>query len=152
MPSAPARESALPASFAAVVTDVFAGARDADLTASKVAERATRALERLSVHLAQLVGELGIHALMARSAALSSTAIPWLANTIPTVAPTDARPWASLEAAMASRDPQEISDGFSTLLSNFVWLLGRLIGEGLVAHLLRDAWPEVPPPGGKESP
>lgn len=122
--------------------DLLAGASDDDITSARVAAQATRALERLVQHLAQLVGARGVHALLARSAALSSSTSPWLANTIPPAPAADAESLATLRAAMERQDPTAIRDGLSTLLSNFVWLLGRLIGAGLVAQLLHDVPPE----------
>jgi hypothetical protein len=118
--------------------------------ASQVAASAVQTLEHLTGHLAQLIGEAGVRALLARSAALASATFPWLAGTIPSV-PPPGEPLAALRAAMADQDPRAISDGLGRLLSNFVELFGRLIGERLVAHLLHDVWPEVFPQVPKES-
>jgi len=139
------RASVVPESFGAATQKLLASAGgDGDDAASKMAARAVEAIERLTQHLAQLVGETGVRALLARSVAVSTTTFPWLASTIPIVRPGDA-PWASLRAALERQDPRTIHEAFGTLLSTFVKLLGRLIGEGLVAHLLHDIWPEVFP-------
>jgi hypothetical protein len=137
-------------SFGAVAQKILAGTGDDDGGASKVAARAVQAVEQLTQHLAQLVGETGVRALLARSVALSSETFPWLAGTISIVRPGDS-PWASLRAAMEKQDPRTISEGFCVLLSTFVGLLGRLIGEPLVAHLLHDVWPEAFPYAVKEA-
>jgi hypothetical protein len=87
----------------------------------------------------------------ARSAALSSATYPWLAKTIPIVAPTES-PWGALRVAMEQQDPRAIGEGFVALLSTFFELLGRLIGDGLVKRVLHDVWPDVVTRVVKEAP
>ena len=111
-------------------------------SSAQVAAGAVHACERLTYHLARLIGEIGIRTLLARSVALTSARFPWLANTVPGTAPADA-PWASLGTAMELQDPHTASEAFVDLLSGFVGLLERLIGEGLVMRLLQEVWPEV---------
>lgn len=123
--------------LAAAVRELVAGD-----SPTRVAAGAVHACEQLTRHLARIVGEIGIRTLLARSAALTSARFPWLVNTIPANAPADA-PWASLRSAMELQDPPTASEAFVDLLSTFVDLLGRLIGEGLVARLLQEVWPEV---------
>ena len=137
-------------SFGAVAKKLLAGAGDDDAAPLKVAARVVQAVEQLTQHLAQLVGETGVRALLARSVALSSATFPWLAGSVPIVRPADS-PWASLRAAMENQDPRTISEAFSELLSTFVGLLERLIGDRVVAHLLHDVWPEVFPHAVKET-
>lgn len=133
----------------AVAKQLLASAGD-DATPSKLAAHAVQTLEHVTHHLSQLVGEAGVRAVFARSAALSSATHPWLAKTIPIVAPTDS-PWGALRVAMEQQDPRAIRDGFIALLSTFFELLGRLIGEGLVQRLLHDVWPDVVPQAVKEA-
>jgi hypothetical protein len=137
-------------SFGALAQKILVGTGDDDGGASKVAARAVQAVDHLTRHLAQLVGETGVRALLARSVALSSATFPWLTGTIPIVGLGDS-PWASLRAAMEKQDPGTISEGFRVLLSTFVGLLGRLIGEGFVARLLHDVWPQDFPYAAKET-
>jgi hypothetical protein len=111
-------------------------------SSTHVAAGAVRACEQLTYHLARLVGEVGIRTLIARSVALTCVRVPWLANTVPGTAPAES-PWASLRTAMELQDPHTASEAFVDLLSTFVELLGRLIGEGLVVRLLQEVWPEV---------
>lgn len=113
-----------------------------DAAPSQISALAARAIEQLTHHLAQFVGEAGVRALLARSAALASAQYPWLADTLSITTPVD-DPWASLRAAMEQQDPRAIRDGFVALLSIFVELLGRLIGESLVWRLLDDVWPAL---------
>jgi hypothetical protein len=122
-----------------------------DAAPSKLAAHVVQTIEQLTHHLTQVVGETGVRAIFARSAALTSAAYPWLARTIPIVAPTDS-PWGALRVAMEQQDPSAIRDGFIALLSTFIELLGKLIGAGLVQRLLHDVWPDVVPQAVKETP
>lgn len=117
---------------------------------TRVAADAVQACERLSQHFARIIGEIGTHALLARSAVLTSARFPWLAGAIPRTASADS-PWAALRAAMEQQEPQVASDAFVDLLSTFIELLGRLIGDGLAARLLHELWPELFPHGAKET-
>jgi len=127
-----------------VKPDLRAAARQllAGDSSTQVAASAVRACEQLTYHLARLVGEVGIRTLIARSVVLTCARFPWLANTVPGTVSAES-PWASLRAAMELQDPQIASEAFVDLLSTFVELLGRLIGEGLVVRLLHEVWPEV---------
>ncbi len=145
----PKPDPAMPRSFGGVAKLLLAGAGDDDGAPTKVAARAVQAFENLTQHLAELLGEPAVRAVLARSVALSTATFPWLANTIPIFTPAESA-WASLRAAMERQDPRTICDGFGVLLSTFVGLLERLIGEELVARLLHDTWPEVFPHGVKE--
>jgi hypothetical protein len=109
---------------------------------SQVAALAVRALDQLTRHLAPLIGETGVRALLARSAALSGATYPWLAATVPAPPTTDTA-WDALRAAIEQQDVEVARDAFVALLSTFVALLGRLIGDGLVQGLLHDIWPDV---------
>lgn len=111
-------------------------------SSTEVAIRAVHACDELSVHFGRLVGTLGVSTLLARSAVLASARFPWLANTISRTAPADPS-WSALSAALARQDPQAAAEGFAELVMRFVGLLSRMIGEGLVAHLLHEVWPEL---------
>ena len=105
---------------------------------SNVAERAAQACERFTRHLARLLGESGAHLLMRRSVVLASSQFPWLAGALTS---NDLR--SALRTAMEQQDPEAIADAFVAVLSAYVGLLERLIGEGLVARQLDDVWPTV---------
>lgn len=137
----------------AVTSDVAATARKLVATdlATSVAAGTVQACEQLSRHLARIVGEMGVRTLLARSATLTSARFPWLASAIPRTAAASS-PWAALGAAMESQDPQTASDAFVDLLATFIDLLGRLIGDALVARLLHELWPEVFPSPDKGPP
>lgn len=120
-------------------------------SAARVAADAVQACEQLSQHLARIIGEIGVRALLARSAALTSARFPWLTSAIPRTASADS-PWAALRVAMESQDPQTASEAFVDLLATFIELLGRLIGDALVARLLHELWPELFPFPAKAPP
>ena len=132
----------------AVAKQLFAEAGD-DPTPRQLSALAVEAFEQVTRHLSSLVGELGVRALLARSAARSSLTFGWLAGTIPVTAPVDA-PWEVLRKAFAQQDPRTLRDGFIELLSMFLDALGMLIGEGMVRRLLHDVWLEAFPSAVKE--
>jgi hypothetical protein len=116
-----------------------------------VAAEAVQSCEQLSQHLARIIGEIGVRTLLARSATLTSARFPWLASALPRTASAGS-PWAALRVAMESQDPQTASDAFADLLATFIELLGRLIGDALVARLLHELWPELFPSPAKAPP
>ena len=118
---------------------------------SRVAAEAVQACEQLSRHLARVVGEIGTRTLLARSAALTSAGFPWLASALPRTASADS-PWVALRAAMELQEPHTAVEAFVDLLLTFIELLGRLIGDALVARLLQEVWPELFPPAVKGTP
>ena len=119
--------------------------------ATSVGAGAVHACEQLSQHLARIIGEMGVRTLLSRSATLTSARFPWLASAIPRTAAAIS-PWAALGAAMESQDPQTASDAFVDLLATFIELLGRLIGDALVARLLQELWPDLFLPTAKGPP
>jgi hypothetical protein len=127
-----------------VTSDLAATARKlvAGDSAARVTADAVQACEQLSQHLARIVGEIGVRVLLARSATLTSARFPWLASAIPRTASADS-PWAALKEALELQDPHAASEAFADLLATFIELLGRLIGDALVARLLHELWPEL---------
>ena len=119
-------------------------------SSKQVAERAAHACERLAKHLSRLLGETGVHMLLERSVVLASARFPWL-RTTGDVEQTENR-CSSLRHAMEQQDPGSITDAFVELLTTFVGLLQRLIGDGLVARLLNEVWPAVFVPAAKDTP
>jgi len=105
-------------------------------SSKQIADRATQACERLSQHLSRLLGEAGVGMLWERSIVLASVAYPWLAA-------AKSRDIAAFNTAMASQSPDAAIDAFVAVLSSFVGLLERLIGEGLVQRQLDEVWPGV---------
>lgn len=114
----------------------------------QVAERAVQACEQLAKHLSRLLGETGVHMLLDRSIVLASARFPWLR-----AAPAEQmESLSALRHAMAQQDSASIADAFVEVLSTFVGLLQRLIGDGLVERLLNELWPAVFVPAVKDTP
>ncbi len=108
-------------------------------TSASVAARAIATLEKLTHHMARLVGEDGILAIFRRAIALSARRVSWLATARVPVDP----PWEALRAAIGERATAEAIDGFAVLVADLVELLGRFIGDDLVARLMSEIWPGV---------
>ena len=107
-------------------------------SSNQLAERAAHACAGFTHHLARLVGNTGAQLLFRRSIVLASPQIPWLAAAL---APDDTV--SALRDAMEHQDPESITEAFVAVLTAFVGLLERLIGESLVARQLDDVWPTV---------
>ena len=106
-----------------------------DQTSSKeVADRATQACERLAKHFSRVLGETGVAMLLERSIMVASAEYPWLVA-------ARSRDLTAFRAAMESQKPDVATAAFVAVLSAFVGLLERLIGEGLVHRLLDEVWP-----------
>jgi hypothetical protein len=113
---------------------------------AQIAARAVEACERLSRHLARLLGEAGILALFNRSLMLTRARFPWIANAVGTAGSQPGEsPWTPLRLSMELQEPHAAVEAYADLLLTFVRLLGRLIGDQLVSHLLQEVWPDVFP-------
>jgi hypothetical protein len=120
-------------------------------SAARIAARAAEACERLSRHLARLMGEMGSRAIFNRSLLLTRTRFPWIANVVGTAGlPPGESPWTPLRTSMELQDAETAVEAFAELLSTLVRLLGDLIGDPLVSQLLQEVWPHVFRRGGAE--
>lgn len=133
--------------------EVAEGARELlaprDGEASKdVADRASRICRQLTQHLARLVGEIGVAALVRRSIVLATIEFPWLAIRLGD--PLDV--YIELHAVLERQPPATAAAGFIGVFTTFVGLLKRLIGDGLVDHLLAELWPAIFPIAVQETP
>jgi hypothetical protein len=106
-----------------------------------IAEAAARVCDRLVAHIARLVGEMGGRTLFKRSLVLASTRSPWLASGVGALGATNGSCGAILRPLLEQQDPESATDGVIGVLSAFVGLLERLIGERLVYRLLHELWP-----------
>ena len=120
-----------------VASQLLAAAGD-DAPPSIVSGLAVQRFEELAHYLAELVGEMGVRALFGRSVAAARSTYPWLATT-----PPSTPPWVALRETLERQEPSAIRDAFGGLLSIFIELLARLVGDGLVRRLLNDVWPEA---------
>ena len=107
-------------------------------SSKQVAERAAQACQRFTHHLARLLSQTGAQLLLRRSVVLASAQISWLA---PATTPDDTI--SALRTAMEQQDRESMEEAFVAVLTAFVALLERLIGEGLVARQLHEVWPTV---------
>lgn len=113
-------------------------------TSARVAAGAASACEKLSAHLARIVGEAGIRALFDRSLTAARGEFPWL----PSLAASSFEGrWSQLAAALAGQSPAASLEAAASVVATLVELLGRLIGEELTLRLLRELSPEGQPPG-----
>lgn len=118
----------------------------ADASSAQVADRAVEACAQLSKHLARLLGEAGIRVLLKRSIVLATARFPWLAG-VPRSEDASA-----LRDALVQQDPVVVVDAFVVILSAFVDLLGKLIGETLVKRLVNEVWPGFFAQAAKDTP
>jgi hypothetical protein len=118
-------------------------------TSRDVASRAVDAFEQLVRHLSRLLGETGTRTILERSVHLASGSLPWLVSARTSAGRDGAA--AALHTCFESQSPAAATEGFVLILSTFVGLLGRLIGEGLVTRVLHQLWPSVFPEGTKEA-
>jgi hypothetical protein len=118
-------------------------------TSIEIAIRASRACEQLVRHLSRLLGGTGSRVLLKRSMHLTSASFPWLARV---ELQGDAESlWAGLRASMEGESPAAATAAFVCLLTRFVELLARLIGDALTARVLHEIWPALFASEAKES-
>ena len=125
---------------------VISAEAGAPSSSEDVASGAKRICEKITEHLARLVGQGGIMTLLARSLTLTRTTFPWIASVGKT---SDHSRWEPLESCLAAQDTSTALEALSLFLALFFGLLGRLIGDSLVARLVQEIWPAAP--GGRET-
>jgi hypothetical protein len=125
---------------------VLVGEQPSDESSAQVAERAVGAYHTLSRHLARLLGETGVRMMFKRSIVLTTAQFPWLAGV------SRSENESELRDRFAQQDPAVIADAFVVILSVFVGLLERLIGEPLVYRLIDEVWPGVFAQPAKDTP
>jgi hypothetical protein len=97
-------------------------------------------LEKLSPHLATLMGNAGFRGLLVRSLALANEEVRWLRA----VHVTSNGSLTGLQELQAQLAPKLFFEGRIVLLAQLLGLLAAFIGEDLVLRLLRRAWPKLP--------
>ena len=99
------------------------------------------AIEKLRPHLASLMGNAGLNALINRARALGSSDVQWLGTTA-------AKMQGSLEELHevgSQLEADEFSEGCIILLSHLLGLLATFIGQDLTLRIVREIWPELSP-------
>jgi hypothetical protein len=117
--------------FVSAARQILAARPGEGTSAKDVAERAVRAWEKLAQHLGRLLGSAGVETMWKRSLVLATAEVPWLSSA------------ATLREAMEQQAPEAAAEGFIAVLSMFVGLLERLVGEGLADRLLVEVWPAI---------
>jgi hypothetical protein len=95
--------------------------------------------ERLRPHLANLMGQGGFRALLARALVLASADVHWLsAVKVNTDGSLD-----GLDALPSRIDPVEFLEGTVIVLAELLGLLVALIGPDLTTRLIGEIWPKL---------
>ena len=137
--------------LAEAVRKLLAGPPGEDSSPKQVASRAIQACEQLSQHLAKLLGEKGVQALFDRSVVLASKQFAWLVTAKANPDGSMGSTFALLGTLLEQQDLETATEAFVAILSTFLDLLGRFIGERLVDRLLDEVWPSVFPHAVKET-
>ena len=121
-------------------------------TSEEIALRGVIAFEKLAGHLARTVGKQGSLTVFRRAVALAAAKFPWLPYArINAGEGSEPTPFESLRIVLAVEPPEVAMEAFTVILSSYVNLLGRLIGDELVWRLLHEAWPTIFSQDKKES-
>lgn len=116
-----------------------AGDRGADSTSDRVSG-AERAFERLNAHLEKTIGATGFRMLLRRAVERSRSEHPFLASLPPL---TDSEwPVGDLAQGAHSENPEEVEEALVVLLTTFISLLGRFVGDALATRMVEQSWPE----------
>jgi hypothetical protein len=107
-----------------------------------------RSCEKLRLHLATFLGNIGFHALLARALALATVEVPWLRE-VKVKADGTLEGLAELQTQL---NADELLEGESVLLARLLGLLVAFIGLNLTLRLVCGVWPKIPlddlDPGG----
>ena len=124
-----------------VARKLLARARGTDAQSSEeVAADAAEAWMKLAQHLSPLVGDAGVLALLDRSLTLTRKSFQWLPTA--EAVPRDP-PWTQLRDALEQQELNVAIEASVALMSTFIRLLGRFLGEALALRLLHEVWPEI---------
>lgn len=111
-------------------------------SARDVAAASGRALDRLSLRLAEILGEAGVTALLLRAVALCRADFPFLDERA--IRSEDGRSHGeALFARLHWHEPAVIREVSITLLVTFAGLLVTMLGERLAWTLVRDVLPDT---------
>jgi hypothetical protein len=108
--------------------------------AASLAAAARRSFDELARVLAPLIGQVGVDALAARAVHLAQREYPWLATTRDPE-PTDG-PFVQVGMALEHQEPALATEAAAAVLATFTGLLLTMIGEPLMARVMRQAWPD----------
>lgn len=96
--------------------------------------------DKLRPHLATLMGDGGVRALLSRALVLATDEVSWLdAVQVNAVGGLE-----GFEALGSQLDPSEFVEGRVVLLAQLFGLLEAFIGPSLTSRLSGEIWPQIP--------
>ena len=110
-------------------------------TSEQLAAASARLLDRLSEHLAQIIGRAGLEALYVRAVKLRKLEFPFLDERI--LSSENARPGESLRADLLGQAPEVSAEASVALFATVAGLLATVIGDRLTWSLLQGGWPDT---------
>ena len=110
-------------------------------TSEHLAAASARLLDRLSKHLAQIIGRAGVEALWFRAVKLRKPEFPFLDEGIP--ARENTGPGTPLRACLQEQEPEVIREVAIMLFATIAGLLANVVGDALAWKLLQSAWPDT---------
>ena len=110
-------------------------------TSEHLAAASGRLLERLSEHLAEVIGREGIQALWLRAVKMRKSEFPFLDERL--LSRDHLRPGEPLRACLQAQEPDVIREVWGALFATVACLLTTVIGDRLAQALLQGAWPET---------
>jgi hypothetical protein len=108
-------------------------------TSEHLAAASGRLLERLSEHLAEVIGRAGIEALWLRAVKIRKSEFPFLDERL--LSRDRRRPGEPFRACLHEQAPDVIREAWGALFATVAGLLATLIGDRLARALLQGAWP-----------
>ena len=94
----------------------------------------------LRPHLATLMGDGGVRALLARALVLAKVEVSWL-RAVQVNSDGDLEGLAEIGSLL---DPTDFLEGRVVLLAQLLGLLVAFIGPGLTSRLVGEFWPQIP--------
>jgi hypothetical protein len=110
-------------------------------TSEHLAAASGRLLERMSVHLAEVIGRDGIQALWLRAVKMRKSEFPFLDERL--LSRDHVSPGEPLRACLQAQEPDVIREVWGALFATVAGLLTTVIGDRLARALLQGAWPET---------
>ena len=112
-------------------------------TSEHLAAASARLLDRLSKHLAQIIGRAGIEALWFRAMKLRKPGFPFLDERA--LSWENTGPGERLRGCLQEQEPEVIREAAVMLFATIAGLLATVVGEALAWKLLQSAWPDTLP-------
>ena len=117
-------------------------------SSSAVAANAAMVCRQISKHVSRLVGDLGMRAMFERNLYIAGASFECLRAIV--IDKHDG-PYEALRVCLERESPDVALAAAQHVLTTFIELLERFIGERLVATLLHEVWPHVFPGVEKET-